>query len=61
MNNMGMAIFGMANLIIVLLIIGGFILGIIALWKMMKAQEAMAASMKEIILLLQEGTKKREG
>ncbi len=56
MNNMGMA-----NLIIMLLIIGGFILGITALWKMMKAQESMAASMKEIVLLLQEGTKKREG
>lgn len=61
MNNMGMAILGMANLIIMLLIIGGFILGITALWKMMKAQESMAASMKEIVLLLQEGTKKREG
>lgn len=61
MNNMGMAILGMANLIIMLLIIGGFILGIIALWKMMKAQESMAASMKEIILFLREETKKREG
>ena len=59
-SNLTVALWSISNLILLILIIGSFIFIVTAIWRIMKAQESLAESMRELISAVKESKHKNE-